>query len=130
MQLQFLLATYSVCQLNPTDPVPDWASDFLSICRTDEELTVITSSDLIPDDVTVQRNFACFRVSGNLAFDVIGVIARISTVLADSKIPILSVSTYNTDYFLIPHRMSDVAIAALEQAGFEFVRPSLLRKAF
>lgn len=125
MKLQFVAQEYSVCQLSPGEAIPAWAnwndnSDFISISQTEDELTVITQSARVPEGTKKQSNFACMRVTGNLEFDVIGVIAGISSVLAQEKIPILSISTYNTDYFLIPKSKADLAISSLKTAGYEF----------
>lgn len=121
MKLQFLETTYSVCQLAAHMSVPDWASSYMAVIRTDDELTIITETDAVPETVKAEHNFACFRVTGKLEFDVIGVIAEISRVLAESEIPILSVSTYNTDYFLIANDNLDSARLSLSRAGFEIL---------
>ena len=121
MKLQFLETTYSVCQLAAHMSVPAWASSYMAVIRTDDELTIITATDAVPETVKAEHNFACFRVTGKLEFDVIGVIAEISRVLAESEIPILSVSTYNTDYFLIANDNLDSARLSLSRAGFEIL---------
>lgn len=120
MKLQFLQPNYSVCQLEPNVEIPGWANAFFSICRTDEELTIIIDSQQVPNDTKAQHDFVCFRVLGEMEFDVIGVIARISKAIADAEIPILSISTYDTDYFLIPRGKKESAKTALIQSGYEF----------
>jgi len=125
LKLQILDSEFSVCQLKPDEPVPNWidlnSQLFVSISRTDDELSMIVPSPWVPDDTKAQREFICFRVIGELEFDVIGVIAAISRVLAEVKIPILSVSTYNTDYFLVSKSRHADALSALGQSGYEFV---------
>ena len=125
-KLQIFESEFSVCQLKPDDPIPDWvdlqSQSFFSISRTDEELSIILPSRSVPDDTKAQREFTCFRVVGDLAFDVIGVIAAISQTLAEVKIPLLSVSTYNTDYFLISKSDQTDAVSALTKSGYEFVQ--------
>ena len=121
MKLQFLAPVYSVCQLNHDAPIPDWASQtFLAIIRTDDELTIIAPTSSVAKNTKAQHDFVCFRVTGEIAFDVIGVIAEISRALANANIPILSVSTYNTDYFLVSKSNQEPARLALMAAGYEF----------
>jgi len=121
MKLQFLDPIYSVYQLEPTSPIPAWAIDsFLTITRTDDELTIIAPTSSVANDIKAQHDFVCFRVIGEIAFDVVGVIAELSRVLADAKIPILSISTYNTDYFLVAKTNQEPARLALIDAGYEF----------
>ena len=122
MQLQFLKPVYSVCQLSPDDNLPAWAvREFLAIIRTDDELTIVAPTSTIPEDIKAQHDFACFRITGELAFDVVGVIAAISFELAEARIPILAISTYNTDYFLISNSNQEPARLALISAGYEFL---------
>lgn len=121
MQLQFLETTYSVCQLDAQASVPSWANSYMAVIRTDDELTIITATNMVPDTVKAEHDFACFRVTGRLEFDVIGVIAAISKILAESEIPILSVSTYNTDYFLIANTNLVAARLSLSRAGYKIL---------
>ena len=121
MKLQFLETVYSVCQLPPAASLPAWTlADFLAIIQTDDELTIIAPTPIVPDNVKAQHHFVCFRVVGDLAFDVVGVIAAISVALAQAMIPILSITTYNTDYFLISKSNQEPARLALMTAGYEF----------
>ncbi len=122
MQLQFLETIYSICQFEPSESIPDWANDFLAVIRTDDELTVIAPTSSVTQSTKAQHDFVCFRVVGQLEFDVIGVIAAISKVLADAEIPILSISTYNTDYFLIAVANQVPARSVLLDAGYK-IRP-------
>ena len=48
----------------------------------------------------------------------VGVLARISSLLAEHAISIFAVSTYNTDYVFTKAESFDAAIALLEQAGY------------
>ena len=41
-----------------------------------------------------------FRIQGVLDFSLIGILSKISTLLAENEIGIFAVSTYNTDYIL------------------------------
>jgi hypothetical protein len=121
MQLQFLKPVYSVCQLSPGSSLPEWAlGEMFAIIRTDDELTIIAPTLIVPKNIKAQHDFACFRVTGDLAFDIVGVIAAISCELAQAKIPILSISTYNTDYFFVSKSNQEPARLALMAAGYEF----------
>ena len=121
MKLQFLNSTFSVCRLGPDAAVPSWASgEFLAVVRTADELTVIAPSPVVPAGVTAEHDYGCFRVVGTIEFDVIGVISSISRVFAESTIPILTISTFDTDYFFVRRRDCDLARRLLMTAGYEF----------
>lgn len=55
-----------------------------------------------------------FRIQGILDFSLIGILAKIATVLADNGISIFAVSTYNTDYVLIKKENYQKALDILQ----------------
>ncbi len=57
-----------------------------------------------------------FRIQGVLDFSLIGILAKIATVLADNGISIFAVSTYNTDYVLIKKENYQKALDILQTA--------------
>ncbi|MEM9941745.1 MAG: ACT domain-containing protein [Planctomycetota bacterium] len=121
MKLKWLSGKYSVCRLPPCSAVPGWAADAFSITRTGEELSIIASQDVVPDGVQAQHGFGCFRVNQPLKFDEVGIIASISQILATERIAILSISTYDTDYFLVSNDSQKQAQSALQIQGYEFI---------
>ena len=64
MQLQFLETTYSVCQLDAQASVPSWANSYMAVIRTDDELTIITATDMVPDTVKAEHDFALLSSHG------------------------------------------------------------------
>ena len=59
-----------------------------------------------------------FRICGTLDFSLIGILSRISAILAEHKIGIFAVSTFNTDYILVKKELFETALAALKEAGY------------
>jgi hypothetical protein len=62
--------------------------------------------------------FLAFRIEGILDFSLIGILSKISTVLADHGIGIFAVSTFNTDYILVKKENYEKALNHLETAGY------------
>ena len=93
------------------------AGSFLSITRTDDELSVVSSSSVVPAGVTAETGWRCLRVEGPLPFELTGVLAALSAPLARAKIPIFVVSTFDTDYLLVRSRDLDRAKVTLRDAG-------------
>lgn len=104
---------------------------FFSLSATPDEFSIVGPSSLregieslifsdldLISNLQIESDFFCFRVAEQLAFDAIGIIAAISQVFADHKIPILSVSTFDTDYFLAHQSNRAQAIAALRTDGY------------
>jgi hypothetical protein len=119
---------YAVCALPPTAAIPAWAgsSDFLSITRTRDELSIICAQAVLPDDlpsdVQVARGWVLLRVEGPFDFDVVGVLATLAAPLAQAGVVILAVATYKTDYLLVKEEQLESAVAALQEAGHQVTR--------
>ena len=60
-----------------------------------------------------------FRIQGVLDFALIGILAKIASVLAENGISIFAVSTYNTDYVLVKEENYQKALDILARSGYE-----------
>ena len=121
MQLKKLGSDLTVCKLAATTDI-DLSKDFYFIGKTDEELSLVCKTEDTPANTT-DRDDGCkgFRIEGVLDFSLIGILSKISGILADNKIGIFAVSTYNTDYILVKKENFDKALGVLEEAGYEIV---------
>lgn len=71
----------------------------------------------VPSGVQREGGWRCLRVRGPLAFTEIGVLASLAAPLAAAGVPIFVLSTFDTDYLLIPGDRLETALAALDAAG-------------
>ena len=55
---------------------------------------------------------------GQLDFSLIGILARISTILAENGISIFAISTFNTDYILVKEEKFEQALSVLKDSGY------------
>ena len=117
----------AVCRLDAAEPIPRWAdgSGFVTISRTDAELSVVCAVDRVPDDVKAERGYAVIGVEGTLAPDLVGVLVSLAAPLANAGIPILAIGTYDTDYVLIRDAALERAVNALRDAGHDIVVASV-----
>lgn len=124
LELSLLPGRYSICRLAPNAPIPQWAlkGSFSSWTRTGEELSLVCEEGHVPAGVQAERARRLFRVNGPLAFSQTGVLASLVDPLAEAGLSIFAVSTFDTDYLLVSERDTQVAIAALEQAGHRIDR--------
>ena len=124
-QLTWLDSTRRIHRLAPESrSFPGWSdlgSSLAAVVRTPEEITVITDDDgANPAQGPSSGPWSTFRVRGAIPHDVTGVLAGMSTALAEAGIPIFVVSTFDTDYVMVPtERMSDTS-EALARAGYRF----------
>lgn len=123
LTLSRLSGLLAVCKLPEDAAIPDWAynRDFLALVRTPDELTVVCPQDNVPDGVIAERGWVALKVHGPLEFNMVGVLAQVSTTLAESGVSIYSISTYETDYFLLKETRLEVACSALVRAGHTIV---------
>lgn len=121
LRLRVLPELLSICRLPPGSPPPDWcqASPFGAVAWSGEETSVITEEARVPADVKRNGPWRALMVVGPLDFALIGVLAGLSSVLAKTGIPILAVSTFDTDYLLVPCHQLEAAVSALVGAGYD-----------
>lgn len=119
LSLSVLPGRLAVCRLAPDEEIPQWAlsTPFCSITRTDDELSVIVPEDSVPSNWKVEKGWRCLKVHGPLDFSLTGIIASLSTPLAEAGVPILAISTYDTDYLLVRNGDVDRAKEVLIDHG-------------
>lgn len=121
MELKRLDYDFSVCKVADLNDV-DMTQEFCFVGKTDEELSLVCITENVPDN-TIEREdgWKGFRIQGVLDFSLIGILSKISGILADKKIGIFAVSTYNTDYVLMKAENFERAMTVLAQEGYEVV---------
>lgn len=121
MKLKRIDAAFSVCRLADASQVRMDAG-FCFFSRTDEELSLVCETAAVPENVLAREDgWRALRIEGTLDFSLIGILARISSVLAENGIGIFAISTYNTDYILTKEENFLRTLAALENAGYELL---------
>jgi hypothetical protein len=121
MNLIVLANKYSIYRFNTDSTLPDWIyqSDFYSVTRTNEEISVVAlQSDLNSKEIVCNRDWRILKISGPLDFALIGIIADIAHIFKKKKISIFTISTYNTDYFLVKQKDLKIGIEALSKNGY------------
>ena len=119
MKLKKLPWALTVCKLDSAEHI-DLNADFYFIGRTDEELSLVCRTESTPANTIAREDgWRGFRIEGTLEFSLIGILAPITTILAENKIGIFAVSTYNTDYILVKKENMRRAMEALAAAGYE-----------
>ena len=114
---------YAIVRLAPDVAVPEWAArgEFTSISRSPDELSIVCPAENLPRDVDTPHHWICLKLEGPFPFDLTGVLLSFIEPLSSKGIPIFAISTYDTDYVLIPEEWAGAAIAALQQTGHELI---------
>ena len=121
LRIRLLQGTYAVCQIKDTENILNCfdEKDFFSITKTEDEISVVMLQDKISSDVKVEKDWRILKVEGTLDFSLIGILAKISGILAKNSISIFVISTFNTDYILVKEEKMEKAILVLSEDDYE-----------
>ncbi len=125
LTLDLLPDSYAVVRLPPGAPVPAWATagDLFSVTRTPTETSILCDDGDFPPDIPAERGFRALRVQGPLDFALVGILESLLRPLAGAAISVFALSTYDTDYVLIPDSRVEEAVEVLTAAGHHIRRP-------
>ena len=119
MELRKLKGNFTVCKLDKLDKV-DFEREFVFLSKTDDEISLLCESEFVPQDtIAIEVGWKGLKISGILDFGMVGVISRISGLLAEAGISVFVVSTYNTDYIFVKAENFDESARVLVCNGYE-----------
>lgn len=122
MELKIINKEFSVCKIEDLSKV-NYKDEFCFIGKTDEELSLVCSTEMVPKNVIECDNgWKAFRIEGILDFSLIGILSKISGIFAKNKIGIFAVSTYNTDYILVKKENFEKGLKVLKEKGYAIKR--------
>lgn len=125
MQLQPIRYHFSVCKVHDYSQV-DLNAPFCFTGKTDEEYSLVCPAEQVPSNIIERDDGWCgFRICGVLDFSLIGILSKIAGILADAKIGIFAISTYNTDYVLMKQENFQRALEILASEGYEVLTDDL-----
>ncbi len=115
-----------MCRFASDTRIPAWAleSGFFCVVRTRDELSIVCGEDVytedrMPDGALAERGWMALKLEGPFPLSMTGVLASFLQPLAEARIPIFAISTFETDYVLIKRENLEQAVAALGTAGHE-----------
>ncbi|MCR5226251.1 MAG: ACT domain-containing protein [Eubacterium sp.] len=121
MELKKIEHKLSVCKVADISAI-DLTADFFFIGKTDEELSLVCKTEDVPIETTERDDgWRGFRIQGVLDFSLIGILSKLSGILAEHKIGIFAVSTYNTDYILVKEENYERALDVLSKEGYTVI---------
>lgn len=113
---------FSVCKVSDVSMI-DFNDKFCFLGKTDEELSLVCLTERVPQNVTKRDDgWKAFRIQGELDFSLIGILSKISSILAEYRIGIFAISTYNTDYILCKKESYEDALECLKNEGYSIVK--------
>lgn len=121
MKIKILEQKLTVCKVKDLSKVKlETEICFLGI--TEEENSLVCCTEDVPEDTIIREDgWRGFRIVGTLDFSLVGILARIASLLAEHKISIFAISTFNTDYVLTKEKDFEKAIGLLKESGYDCV---------
>ncbi len=121
MELKKIAYKLTVCKVADVSDI-NMTADFYFVGKTDEEVSLVCKTEDTPVK-TVERDdgWRGFRIQGVLDFSLIGILSKLSGILAEHKIGIFAISTYNTDYILVKEENFARALSILAAEGYHVI---------
>lgn len=121
MEIKKIEHNFSVCKVKDFSMV-DLESEYCFIGKTDEEKSLVCITENVPPNI-IERDdgWRAFRIQGILDFSLVGILAKISALLAENEIGIFAISTYNTDCILTKAENYIKALGVLANAGYTLI---------
>ena len=104
LKLKILKSQFSIHKLNLDQNIPESLlqnRSFFSLTFTDDEKSLICDSNFFIQSIKRDDGWTCIKLISKVAIDVTGIWSKITTICSNSNCPVLTVTTFNTDYFLI-----------------------------
>ena len=123
LDLDLLPEEYAVCRLPAGSTLPTSLSSgpddksVISVTWAPDEMSIICPTDRVPAEAVAETPWRCLRVVGPLDLALTGVLASLLGPLADARVNIVTFSTYDTDYLLVPTVRLSEAVDTLTAAG-------------
>ena len=121
MVLELLENEYSVYKFEPKYIINGntLANDFISITRTIDELSIVAQKNELNGFLEVENGWKILKINGILNFNLVGILSKISTILANENISIFVMSTFNTDYIMVKEKNIKNAKEILVKNNYE-----------
>ena len=112
---------FSVCTVRDYSMV-DLDAEYCFIGKTPEEKSLVCAAEAVPSNVLAREDgWKCLKVRGTLDFGLVGILSKLTGVLANCGIPVFAVSTFMTDYIFLKKENFQKAVGALQESGYEII---------
>jgi hypothetical protein len=121
VKLEQFPETLAVVRLAPGAEIPAWAesSSLFSITATARETSLVCARRSVPKKAQQAGPFTAFAVEGPLDFSLTGILSTLLQPLADAEISVFTISTFDTDWVLVPVGDADRAAEEWRRRGHD-----------
>jgi hypothetical protein len=113
--------TLAVVRLGPGAEIPAWteSSSIFSVTATATETSVVCAARSVPTKARSHQPLVAFCVAGTLDLTATGVLSALLGPVADAGISVFTISTFDTDWILVPRDDADRAEEAWRRSGHD-----------
>ena len=120
MDLAVLEGAFALTRLDrDADPPPLPDGPLAALIRDPHALTLVAPEGSAPEGAEESRGWRALEVAGPLDLSLTGVLASLADPLREAGVPLFVVSSYDTDFVLVPGDRLAEATTALEAAGHQ-----------
>jgi len=121
LTLKCLNEYFTIHRLPAHSEIPPqvFSSAIYFIAKTFDEVSIVLPQDIIIESSKTESNWRALQVLGPLDFALTGILSNIATLLADQKISIFAISTFDTDYILVKKEVLNAAIDVLTANNYQ-----------
>lgn len=121
MNIERIAQDFSLCKVRDYSMV-DFEQAYCFTGKTAEENSLVCLTKNVPANTVAREDgWRAFRLEGVLDFSLIGILAKITSLLAENQIGIFAISTYHTDYILTKAENFEKALDVLAAAGYHIL---------
>lgn len=115
LTLRLIKENFAIHSLSESAAIPAevLSAKMFFIAKTYDEVSIVLPQNIAIASDEVELGWQALEVVGPLDFTMTGILSNISTVLANQKISIFAISTFDTDYILVKEECMNDAIDAL-----------------
>ena len=123
LTLKCLNECFTIHRLPVNSEIPPqvFSASIYFIAKTFDEVSIVLPQSVVLDSDEAEPNWQALQVIGPLDFALTGILANIATVLANEKISIFAISTFDTDYILVKKDALNNAIYVLNANDYQVV---------
>mgnify|MGYP001952783993 CR=1 FL=1 len=124
LTLKLLSEYFTIHSLPAHSEIPPqvFSAPIYFIGKTFDETSIVLPQNISINSDEFEPNWQALEVVGPLDFSLTGILSSISTVLANEKISIFAISTFDTDYVLVKKETLDAAITALKSNNYQVIQ--------
>jgi len=121
LTLKLLNECFTVHRFPEHSEIPSqvFSASIYFIAKTFDEVSIVLPDNIAIDSDKSESNWQALQVVGPLDFSLTGILSDIAAILANEKISIFAISTFDTDYILVKKDTVSSAVNVLKANDYQ-----------